>query len=232
MNTVIPTKTAFTLIELIVSLTLVSVVVLGIFAINVVLNNNNQDYGQRYLVRSETQTALNHILNDASLAVGSGTNVGNPSVLDQGIVIWSSGANENFCMHQNPTGAPGGDIWACYEWDNTSGDGTYKQIWSCTMPYTLNPSTNNRGALTANCSGTGSFLGTAYNVTNPVNGLIGPYYSPSTNPTIGFSITIQNCLNDSASTCNAGGNGISSDPVNNPEVQVSGSVVPSQEGTG
>ena len=66
-------KTAFTLIELIVSSVLVSVVVLGIFSINSVLNNNNQDYGQRYLVKSETQATLNHILNNASLAVGSGT---------------------------------------------------------------------------------------------------------------------------------------------------------------
>ena len=53
-------KTAYTLIELIVSLLLASFVVLGIYSIDQVLNNNAQDYGQRYLVKSGTQTTLNH----------------------------------------------------------------------------------------------------------------------------------------------------------------------------
>src|SRR5450631_3425882 len=114
-------KTAYTLIELIVSLLLVSVVVLGIFSINLVLNNNNQDYGQRYLVKSETQATLNHILNNASLAVGSGTTVGNQNVADQGIVSFTSNAvNQNFCVHQKPTTTT--DTWACYEFDLTPSD--------------------------------------------------------------------------------------------------------------
>ena len=82
-------KTAFSLIELIVTSLLVIIVMLGAFSINSVLTNNNQDYGQRYSVKSVTQITLNHILNNASLAVGSGTadNYGN---IDQGI-LWGAG---------------------------------------------------------------------------------------------------------------------------------------------
>ncbi len=205
-------KTAYTLIELIISLVLVSVVVLGIFSINMVLNNNNQDYGQRYLVRSETQNTLNHILNNASLAVGSGTNVGNPSVLDQGIVFFTSaGVNQNFCIHQqNP-----GDIWACYEFDLTPVDPAYHQICYCNASYNLLDGSGYRGATAANCcGGTNSFLGTAYSVNSTFTNNV-------------FSITIQNCLNNNNPPGTCG-----SDPVNNPQVTVSGSVFPPQEGNG
>ena len=41
-------KTGFSLLELIIAAALVSVVILGIFAVNNVLTGNNQDYGQRY----------------------------------------------------------------------------------------------------------------------------------------------------------------------------------------
>lgn len=207
-------KTAFTLIELILSLVLLSVIILGMFSISTVLSNNNQDYGQRYLVRSETQNTLNHILNNASLAVGSATNVGNPSVLDQGIINFTSaGVNQNFCMHQqNP-----GDTWACYEFDLTPNDAAYRQICYCNVLYNLNDPSGYRGAIAANCCAvTNSFIGTAYSV------------STSFNPTNGFSVTIQNCLNDYASTCFSA----TPDPVNNPQVTVSGSVFPLQESTG
>ena len=66
-------KTAFTLVELIVSLVLVGIVLLGLASITTILGTSNQDYGQKYLVKADTQTTLNHILNNASLAVGSGT---------------------------------------------------------------------------------------------------------------------------------------------------------------
>jgi hypothetical protein len=82
------------------------------------------------------------------------------------------------------------------------------------MPYTLGTDAN-RGATGVNCAGGGSFVGTAYNVTFPV-------------VANGFSITIQNCLNDSAASCY----GATPDPVNNPEVQLNGSVVPAQISTG
>ena len=62
-------KTALSLLELIIATALVSVIILGIFAINTVLSNNNIDYGQRYFVKSETQTTLNHILNNADTII-------------------------------------------------------------------------------------------------------------------------------------------------------------------
>jgi hypothetical protein len=48
-----------------------------------------------------------------------------------------------------------------------------------------------------------------------------------------FSITINNCLNDAATGTEACSiTGTSGDMTNNPEVQVTGSVAPPQEGTG
>ena len=226
-------KTAFTLIELIVSLALVSVIVLGILAISTVLSNNGQDYGQRYLVKSETQIALNHILNNASLAVGSA------NTNDEGILYKGNypGFDPNsFCIHQAGTGdvPPGqnlinwpSDIWLCYTWSPA----TYQINW-CAETYS-GPGADPRGASSCSTSvtripnpqtGTNTtFLGTAYSISNP---------SPlSFNSTTGFSITIQNCLNDSASSC-YNPNPALQDPANNPQAQVSGSVFPPQEGTG
>jgi hypothetical protein len=95
------------------------------------------------------------------------------------------------------------------------------------MPY--NSALNFQGAAnctSANVIGTQVYLGTAFS---------DPAAAATFNSTSGFTITLQNCLNNSETindslTCNGSGNGISSDPVNNPEVQVSGSVYPSQEG--
>jgi prepilin-type N-terminal cleavage/methylation domain-containing protein len=219
-------NTAFSLIELIVSLTLLSIVVLGIFSINTVLVSNNQDFGQRYLVRSETEITLNHILKNASLAVGSA----NPD--DQGILHGSGvqadgnpGMNDanSFCIHQaggagnnlidNPS-----DIWLCYQL-------TGNLINWCAETYTTG-AINPRGA--SKCSTSGSliagqpitFLGTAFSITNP---------APSFDSTKGFSITIQNCLDNTAGTCS--NTGTSTDPSTNPEVQISGSIFPPQVST-
>ncbi len=225
---------AFTLIELIVAILLTSVVVLGIFSINMVLINNQRDYGQRYLVRSATQVTLNHILNNVSLAHGSvNTN-------DEGILIGAQlqDADANsFCIHQPGTSTTGGqnlvnsasDIWLCYSWVNT-----YQINW-CAETYS-GPGADPRGASSCSyansnghlISGTSvTFLGSAYSISY-LNGASTP---PSFTPTIGsFSMTIQNCLNNSASTCK--NTGTSTDPANNPEVQISGSVFPPQVSTG
>jgi hypothetical protein len=247
-------KTAFSLLELIITSVLVVFVILGIFAVNGVLSSNNQDYGQRYFVKSETQTTLNHILNNASMAIGSGTkdSYGN---LDLGIQIGSGGVNDpgvgdanSFCIHQDisslipdyttanktPTSppsynTPSNSRWLCYTW-YPSGSNAY-QIWYCA--YTFSPAISypsTRGAASCNVN-SAFYLGTAF--TNPFSTT-----SASFSPTTGvFSVTLQNCLNNSALynsalSCNgAGANpGTSSDPVNNPEVQLSGSVTPSQVG--
>jgi hypothetical protein len=253
-------KTAFSLLELIITSVLVVFVILGIFAVNGVLSNNNQDYGQRYFVKSETQTTLNHILNNASMAIGSGTNVpaGASYVPDQGILVGTAGlgsgdpANNpnSFCIHQdipisqpldgakvnpslnNPSSTPpnyNNSRWLCYTLFTPSNlcpgslaNCSSYQIWYCAWGY--DHSLSYRGA--NNCSGSSNpmYLGTAFNI------------SPSFSPTTGvFSVTLQNCLNDSETqnsllTCNGGGSGISSDLTNNPESSLSGSVTPSQVG--
>jgi prepilin-type N-terminal cleavage/methylation domain-containing protein len=208
-------KTAYTLIELIVSLVLVSVIALGIFSVNMVLNNNNQDYGQRYLVRSETQMTLNHILNNASLAIGDGTSVGTPSELNYGILILSA---NSFAIHQGGTANgysniinSATDIWLVYSLSSYN-------INYCTKAYNLSDSTGYRGA-NGSCSTASQFLGTAYSISHPS--------APLFNSTTGFSITIQNCLNDSLATCSS--TGTSTDLANNPEVQLTGSVFPPQQ---
>jgi len=132
------------MLELIITSVLVVIVVFGIFAVNNVLNNSSQDFGQRYFVKSETQTTLNHILNNASMAVGTGTNIsfsGGGSVLDEGIVFgtdanegWGAvgGDQYSFCIHQDvPSLTPDNTTvnspattppnystsrWLCYTW--------------------------------------------------------------------------------------------------------------------
>ena len=157
-------KTAFSLIELLVALALVSIIVLGIFSINAVLNNNNQDYGQRYLIKSSTQTTLNQILGNAALAVGNGVADPNSAPTanwpETGILIGSAtngtglgngdvnNAN-SFCIHQdfpsntlsdsapnNPATNP--PAYTGSRWlcytYYSSGADAY-QIWECAMPY-------------------------------------------------------------------------------------------------
>lgn len=110
---------AFTLIELIVSLMLVSIVLLGIFAISNVLTSNNLDYGQKNIVNVETQATLQNILNNAFLAIGDNTVVGgapaNPPVLigggfcnhfntefNCGMGLGGAHNPTSFCIHQEP----------------------------------------------------------------------------------------------------------------------------------
>jgi prepilin-type N-terminal cleavage/methylation domain-containing protein len=216
-------KKAFTLIELIVGLVLLSFIVMGIFSISSVLDSNHQDYGQQYLVKSETQTTLNHILNNASLAVGSGTSdsFGNQ---DLGILIGAgnppgAGDANSFCIHQagnNNIINSANDIWLCYTINAN-------QIYWCTSTFaaaTAFPSFRGAAAPCTAASANYTFLGTAFSISNPA--------APTYTATNGFSITIQNCYNDSLGSCSA--TGTSTDPANNPEIQLSGSVTPPQEG--
>jgi hypothetical protein len=213
-------KTAITLIELVVASVLVIIVLLGMFAINSVLSGNNQDYGQKYLVRSETQITLNHILNNASLAVGSGTadSFGN---LDLGILTGAASPDPNsFCIHQgansNVTGTSlPNDIWLCYTFIPST-DPTYpNQIWYCTSNFTPATSFPSYRGATAPCNptATAQFLGTAYSIT--------PSFSTAVGSQMVFTMTIQNYLDNSGSL---------TDPVNNPQVSITGSVSPPQQG--
>jgi len=249
-------KTAFSLLELIIVSVLVVVVVLGIFSINSVLSNNSQDYGQRYLVKSATQATLNHILNNASLAIGSGTK-DTPGNLDLGIQIGlGSGADpgvgdaNSFCIHQdinpspasqpldsttvNPTpGTPPSypnSRWLCYTWYPKGYVNCPNGLVSCDyeifycafnfIPAAIAAYPSTRGAASCSSSPAPSqgplYLGTASG--NPFS-----LATTSFNSTSGFSMTIQNCLDNSQASGNCG-------TPNNPSVQLSGSVFPSQVG--
>jgi len=224
-------KNAFSLIELIVSMALLCLIVLGIFSINMVLNNNHQDYGQKYLVKSSTQTTLNHILTNVSLAVGSGT-VDQYGNKDLGVLHGNGvqpdgnpgvGDANSFCIHQaagNNILGTGADIWLCYTINAN-------QINWCTSAFNAAAAFRGAAAPCTNASANYTFLGSAFSIFNPT----GPTFvdNPATNQ-LQFTITIENCLNNTAITCNQGGNGISGDPANNPEIQLSGSVTPPQEG--
>ena len=212
-------KSAYTLIELIVSLALVSIVVLGIVSIDMVLNNNGQDFGQRYVVRSSTQSSLNHILNNAALAVGS-VNTDDESIIlggTHGLVDPNT-----FCIHQ-PGGAGNniinnaGDIWLCYTWTNTLG---YPfQINWCAETY-AGPGADPRGS--SSCFTSGSLI------PNPATGasitFLGSAFSmvPTFTPAAGLSMTLTNRLNNAAAAS----------PSTNPQTQVSGNAFPSQSSTG
>ena len=221
MRNIILRTTALTLLELIVSMMLVSVVLFGLFSVSMVLTNNSQDYGQRFLLNSQTQATLSHILNNASLAVKD-ISSGEP-----GIFISMATNPEFFCIHQNisntilpaddtPLNTPGvysNDRWLCYTLSNY-------QINYCAMQYVAGASP--WGAASCDGVANSTFLGTAYSITT------------STPPTFSngvFSITIQNCLDDTAASCfNA--DPTLQDPVNNPQVTKSGSVACLQQGNG
>jgi hypothetical protein len=220
---ILHSKTAFTLIELIIASLLVVVVLLGTFSITNVLSNSGQDYGQRYLVKSETQASLNHVLNNASLAQGSANN-NDEGILYNGNDPGIFDAN-SFCIHQ-PGNLVGGvntpnsnainflnDIWLCY----TLAAG---QINWCAEKYT--PGADPRGASSctaaplANIITASTYLGTALNFT--------PTFTNAAGGQLLFSIVINNCLDTTLATCTPAG-----DPVNNPYISVTGSVIPTQE---
>ncbi|MDE1920893.1 MAG: hypothetical protein KGI24_05525, partial [Candidatus Omnitrophica bacterium] len=76
-----------------------------------------------------------------------------------------------------------------------------------------------------------TFLGTAYSITNTAGTSLASSPSFVSNGTqLLFSVNILNCLDNSdATNCGKGTTAaVSKDPVDNPEVQVSGSVVPQQ----
>ncbi|MDE2027985.1 MAG: hypothetical protein KGK03_08135 [Candidatus Omnitrophica bacterium] len=219
-------NTAVSLVELIFATLLVVVIFFGIEAVNTVLRNSNEDYGQRYFVKADTQATLNHMLNNASTAVGSANCNDEAILVGSGMTLNSctSGGGSNvsantICMHeQNSTGS--GDYWLCYSWSGSAGVSPNMpqpySIYSCTESYppaaVTNPGSvaDPRGATDCNTAGGATFLGTS--VVAPSASFV-----PTASP-LQFSVTITNRLNNAASA----------DPADNPEVQLSGSVAPMQ----
>ena len=243
-------KTAITLVELIIGTMLMTIILLGMFAINNVFNNNNQDYGQRYLVKSQTQTTLDQILNNASLAVGADAVKDNEGILigtnpyGQGDDPGGIGDPNSFCFHQGGTANgfinianSAADIWLCYTYypagtavTATTGPNS---IYYCAETYDVGAA-DPRGASSCGAAATAhtliagsniTFLGTAFSISE-LNSVATP---PTFDTTGGFSITIQNCLDDSLASCNI--SGTSTALATNPEVQLSGSIFPPQVST-
>jgi len=224
MKNIIFKTAGLTLIELIITSMLVSVVLFGLFSVTTVLSTNSQDYGQRYLLASQTQATLNHILGNAALTVKD-PSAGDPGFLENILLPGDiSGTPNTFCFHQNvdysfspgdqtPRGTPGDysrDRWLCYTKNSATQTFSY-----CSMKF--NPGVSPWGATSCNNppSTNSIFLGTDYGggIFSVVNGVI--------------TLTLQNCLNDLAPSCFSA----SPDPVNNPQVKVTGSVAILQQGT-
>lgn len=229
---------ATTLLELIVAISLISVIVIGLFSINMVLSGNSKDYGQRYLLTSETQAALTHILNNATLAVGSGTSdsygnldlgimigTGNSMTGDPGVPLTGSSPltkdPNSFCIHQGANNNilnSNNDIWLCYTWSPSSYEINY-----CTMPFVPATGANSYRGATSCTTNNSTYLGNSFT-------LPAATFSTAAGGSMAFKVTIQNCINDNASPQTCSSSGTSLDPVNNPEIVKTGTVYPMQEG--
>lgn len=212
--------TGLTLIEMIIAILLVSIVVLGLFSVSSILLDSSQDYGKRYVLASQTQATLNNILNQAALAVGTGIQQ------DNGIMISNFGSRvglNTMCIHKVPQGSQqayynraGGywvygpsTTWACYTWFPGS-HGTYPyQIMSCSFNYLSGPSPNGADNCDSQLAQNQQYVGSAFSIF--------PVFSNGV-----FSMTINNCYNNAASSCQA--SGFSGDRFNNPEIVKTGSV--------
>jgi len=207
---------AFTLIELIVSMTLMGIVVAGLLSINVVLTSNSKEYSTKAMLEANTQAVLNHILHNANLAVGSGSKIqltDGTIIDDKGIMMGAEiGDAQSICIHQDPNNTPNDtsdDIWYCYTDQGHSSD---YQLKYCTRPYTLDPPY--RGA--SSCGGSGTVVGT-----------LGAVTFLTYDKTSGFKITVGNCIDNHADSCTTTES--LRDPANNPEVLLTGSVFPPQQ---
>lgn len=230
---------SFTLIEVLVASAVVSIILLGVITASISLNNNARYAAGSYYVAQNTQTTLNHILNNASLAIGSPEHpgfVGMSSLTDpynNGALSYSegnpppaavsSGSDLNtFCIHQNfkPDGSfdnndpDSNHRWVCYTFNPTNNASTANQIYWCIKDFVND--TNTLGFVGPGpCLSSDTFLGTALN-------------KPTTTVTINdqsgaqqvlFTVTIENCLNPGDVSCGL-------DKSNNPYVSKTGGVSP------
>ena len=192
---------ALSLMELVLATGIIGIIIWGMTSSELVFYNNSKNYGSQYAVTSMTVATLNHIINNASKAVGS------DGESDKGILTQTDllQADPTFCIHQKPTSST--HQWYCYTQIGTD-------IYGCIRPYTASPIPPIRGA--EQCTRSNRRIG----------GAIAETISDS-NPTFDlntliFSITINNCFNPALSTCSQ-----SSNP-DNPYVTKSASISPPQ----
>ncbi len=197
---------AFTLFEVIISTVVVAIIMLGIVTSMISLEKMNRISSDGYYVMQNSSNALNHILKNASLAVGSpaypgfatgtagGTSLGMDS---QGNTISSrvsGGGNVNtFCFNQT-AGDPAvatSNSWLCYTWVPPSlpkGPTTNGNIYTCIRT---------GGIVPAACDVTDKIVGTAKNITEKFS---------INNSSVGgqktlFNVKVESCLDNTIPSC-------------------------------
>ncbi|MBF0490531.1 MAG: hypothetical protein HQL15_07925 [Candidatus Omnitrophica bacterium] len=130
---------ATTLIEILVATSIASMVLMGALLSTTAVQKSVNDQGANYANKSGSSAVLDHILRNASLAMGSDMG----PEFDKGILIGraETGDPDTFCIHQNVDGNgvtldtaqdTTNDHWLCY---TLSGGGVYY----CYKPYSLDP---------------------------------------------------------------------------------------------
>ena len=193
---------AISLVELIIATGIVFLVIWGMTSTELIFHKSSRDYSSKAVVAASTVATLNHILNNASKAVGSDGVIDS----DLGILVPDAGASRTFCIHQKPTS--NSDQWYCYSQIDT-------RIFACIKSYVVG--IPYRGA--DYCADTDQYIGGAVAGTIAISPL-NPNFNLSN---LTFTITINNCLYPALATCNA----TAHDP-NNPYVSKTGSISPPQ----
>lgn len=150
---------AFTIIEVLVASVVVSIIMLGVITTSISLSNSAKFSSANYFVSQNTQSALNQIIAQASIAIGTPSNpgfvgvdnlidkdeTGADVVDDSGDVLTrsslTSGSSNSFCIRQNFS--VDGDYsssnpiaynrWACFTFNPSN-----YNLYSCYKPFDIN----------------------------------------------------------------------------------------------
>ena len=222
--TAISSQKAYTLLEVMVAFVIVSLVLLGIITTNTSMDTANRAMGLRYTLKADTQAILNHILQNAALAMGSAS-PGDEGIINgfQGAGGLSGGNATTFCIHQPGTNSGGNniianptDIWLCYSYVAAN----HTLFW-CAETYAAGADPRTASA----CSTSGTRIG-AIRTLGSVFSIQPVYTVYSATGQSEFDVAITSCIDNAAATCQAGGT--STSPESNPEIQLSGTVNPLQ----
>lgn len=199
-------STAFTLMEVIVASIVVGITVLGIIASNINLQKISKNISDNYYVIQNTNTSLNHILQNASKTVGVISSSSDASISygfadgsgGYGVVLGKnsndaqvtsvspsdSSGNNTFCFNQTQgdPNDPNVAVWLCYTWDPN----TYNIYWC------------KENSATACALDTSVLLGTAHAITRTYS-ISDP--QDNTQQRVRFDVEIDNCLDNAEASC-------------------------------
>jgi type II secretory pathway pseudopilin PulG len=199
-------STGFTLLEIIVASVVVATIMLGIVTSNLTLQKDTRDASNGFYIAATTQQTINQILKDASLMVGSLSQLGmtGENILNKNGSQTNTPGSTNFCFNQSDPAAP---VYVCYTL-------TSNKIQRC------GPSVNT-------CSG-GTDLGTAKSITTT--------FTVNSTQTNGqqalFDVIIENCLDPAAASCCDPTDNTCNPSISNPYVKKEGIVQPSGQSVG